>query len=187
MPVLKAIWNVADAQFRGFILLASNCGFRQTEISNLTRSHIKVLARQTCISKLRGKTGVELAIPLWTPTQQFIEKYAKRDGSLFWWENGEDAIIELYGQMKKFREKVGKTMKEALDYSFEHFPDTGASFMDSINPMLTPLYLGQKDARQVKRYVAPIENEKGDVIVPMQLHQVLAEFQKYLDLPAYEP
>ena len=141
-----------------------NCGFRQTEISNLTVAHQRWQANLHL--KTAWKTGVELAIPLRTPTQFFIEKYANREGSLVWRENGEDAIIELYGQMKKFRQRAGKKMTEALDYSFEHFRDTGASFIDSINPMLTPLYLGQKDARQVKRYVAPIQDEKGDVNRP---------------------
>lgn len=187
LPILRAIWGEANAKFRGFTLLALNCGFRQTEIFNLNRTHIKVLARRTCVSKYRGKTGVELAIPLWDSTQRFIAKYAEADGPLFPWESNDDAIEALYYEFKKCREKVGKTVKAALDFSFENLRDTGASFMGSINPMLTPFYLGQKEAGQVKRYVAPIQDEQGQVIIPMNLDSVLLEFEKYLGLPTYEP
>jgi integrase len=187
LPILRAIWTAADPKFQGFMLLALNCGFRQSEIQSLGRQHIKLIARKTCIEKLRGKTGVPLALPLWRSTERFIAKFANEEDKLFSWEDGKTAIAVLYHRMKKIRERVGRTMPKANDYSFENLRDTGASFFDGVNPMLTPLYLGHGDTRQAKHYVATIEDEKGTPILPMQLDVVLARFEKHLNLPSYKP
>ncbi|HZZ43141.1 MAG TPA: site-specific integrase [Tepidisphaeraceae bacterium] len=186
LDVLKAIWGAADEQFKGFMLLALNLGFRQTEIASIERKHVKVIGGQLCIEKRRGKTGVPLAIPLWKSTHRFIEKYGAVGGRLFLFDDEpthKSAIDALYHRMVKVRNKASKSVATAKDFSFENFRDTGASFIESINPMLTPLYLGQSDTRNAKWYVGQIANGDGHAVVPMQLDKALAEFEKYLSLP----
>ena len=187
LPILKALWNAADSEFQGFMLLALNCGFRQTEIQSLEYSQLKVISKRVCIVKLRGKTGQPIAIPLWDSTKSFIKRFGNDTGRLFDWSDGKTAIAVLYHRMKSIRDRAAQTLVTASDYSFEHFRDTGASYIDSVNPMLTSLYLAQGDTRQAKQYVATIEDEHGQAILPMQMDKVLDMFETYLQLPAYAP
>lgn len=187
LAILKAIWKAADDEFRGFMLLGLNCGFRQTEIQSLHHRQLKVISGKMSVVKLRGKTGQPIALPLWESTQKFIKKFGRGEDKLFSWDDGKTAIAVLYHRMKAIRERVGKTLPKAVEYSFENYRDTGASFFDTVNPMLTPLYLGQGDTRQAKQYVAAIEDENGTAILPMQMDKILAMFEEYLALPTYRP
>jgi len=74
------------------MLVALNCGFRQSEIQSLDRKQIRMIAGQTCIEKARGKTGVPIALPLWKSTQRFIAKFANAEGKLFSFEDGKTPL-----------------------------------------------------------------------------------------------
>ncbi len=179
--IVQLHYKLADELFRSFILLACNCGFRQAEISLLEREHIKVISGVHCIEKLRGKTGVPIAIPLWPATLDAIERTANKQGLLFTTRNGRpmnygntDSIYQMLITLRA-RDNSGKL----ADYSFENFRDTGATFLDSQNPILTPLYLGNGDTRMAKFYVGKMDIEAS---IPQNLTQALNAFERYLDL-----
>ncbi len=182
LGILQAIWIAADEQFRAYMLLALNCGFRQTEIGGLMGSDIKTVGGQCCISKPRGKTGIPIAIPLWQRTQAAIDATGAQGKAspLFERHDAKAFISKLSNRLKKIKQHVSKRhpamADEMAEYSFEHFRDTGASYIDGINPILTPLYLGHSDKRQAKSYVGIIDGQGG------QLDGVLAQFEQWLAL-----
>ena len=104
LPVLRAIWAVADEKFKTYMLLALNLGFRQTEIGllNWDEQHIVVEAGKLIVDKDRGKTGVPIKIPLWKITHTYIKRHAKKKGKFFDFEGeAEKAAIECIGKRWK--------------------------------------------------------------------------------------
>lgn len=181
--IVLALFNAADEIEKAYILLSLNCGFRNAELAIFDRSQIKTIAGRVCVEKRRGKTGVPLAIPLWKSTQDAIAKVGNAKGLVFTTSKGfplvhgkTDSVATRYNRLRK---EAIKTLPEVKDYCFENFRDTGASWLNGINPMLTPLYLAQQIKGEVKCYVGLL---KGETAIPQNLGEALDGFGEYLGL-----
>jgi hypothetical protein len=187
LPILRAFWKEADSIFRTYMLLALNFGFRQTEIDllNWDDGHVQVVAGRTVVDKDRNKTGVKITIPFWKKTLFNINQNAQASGKFFFFEGtDEKAAIECIGKRwNKLRLRVMKSQPEAKSYCFENLRDTGASYLQTINPFLVPFYLGQTTKGDAAKYLGEIKDEKGVPIVPMFLDDALDKFEAYLNLP----
>jgi integrase len=176
LDILKAMWKAADDEYKGYMLVALNLGFRQKEISSLEFKHIRKIGGEMCIVKKRGKTGADVAIPLWKSTLKFMMK-GNKTGRLFTSSKGTPLhhgnTDTLYARMLTVRSKD----KRFDEYSFENFRDTGAEFMDGVNPLLTALFLANGDKRQARSYVG---GKKVDMKIPQNMAQALEAFRKYL-------
>lgn len=187
LPVLRAYWKTSDDRFKTFMLLALNCGFRQTEIDLLDwdESHVTNVGGKVCVDKDRGKTGVQIVIPFWQRTLKYLKSNAHKTGKFFTFEGtDEKAAIACIGKRwNKIKRQVAKKLPDAKGYNFENLRDTGASFIKTVNPFLVPLYLGQTTKGDAAMYVSEIKDEDGKAIVPMFLDEALAKFERYLALP----
>lgn len=187
LPVLRAIWKVAEDKFKTYMLIALNLGFRQTEISLLDwdAQHVVIEAGKVIVDKDRGKTGVPIKIPLWSITHRYIKRHANKKGKFFEFEGAaEKAAIECIGKRwKNLTRRAAATEPEAKNFHFENLRDTGASFLRTQNPFLVPLYLGQATRGDAAMYISEVKDEKGRGIVPMYLDKALEKFLAYLKLP----
>lgn len=187
LPILRAVWEVADEKFKTYMLLALNLGFRQTEIGllNWDEQHVAVEAGKLIVDKDRGKTGVPIKIPLWDITHRYIRQHANKQGKFFEFQGeAEKAAIECIGKRwKKLVRRAAKSQPEAEKYHFENLRDTGASFLRTQNPFLVPLYLGQATKGDAAMYISEVKDDEGKGIVPMYLDKALEQFLAYLRLP----
>ena len=181
--VVRAFLEGAKDEVRAWILLAVNCGFRQAELATLKREHLKVVAGRLCVTKARGKTGIQYAIPLWPETIKAIEQHGHKEGLLFTNTVGRPLVVgssdHVYQRFVTVRNRIKGKTPEAVNFNFEHFRDTGSSFIDSVNPSLTSLYLGQADGRMAALYVANVD---GEVKIPQNLGDALDKFRVHLGL-----
>ncbi|HEX3152968.1 MAG TPA: tyrosine-type recombinase/integrase [Gemmataceae bacterium] len=72
------LWKLiegADVQIRAMILLGLNCGYGQTDCSNLERSDLD--ARPGWLESPRRKTGIARRCPLWTETAEALKAVAE--------------------------------------------------------------------------------------------------------------
>ena len=69
---IRRLLDTAPSTLRAMILLGVNCGFGNTDVANLQRSHIDLDAGW--IDFPRPKTGIERRCPLWPETIQALQK-----------------------------------------------------------------------------------------------------------------
>ena len=160
---IETLYNAASPKLRLWVLLALNCGYTQTDVSNLTHDMIDWKCGK--IKRQRQKTGVNSEHKLWQETITLL-KQEQTDPSVskrvLLTPNGEplvklgikddgspvrsDSITHAFTRLRKSKN---------IDLPFKFFRKTGTAMIAEeyqTEPWLVELYLAHSDPRMRKHY-----------------------------------
>ncbi|MBL4810608.1 MAG: tyrosine-type recombinase/integrase [Phycisphaerales bacterium] len=157
------LYDTANDRMKTFIVLALNCGFGQTDISNLRVGEIDL--KEGRIIRKRSKTGVECQFALWPLTVKLLKEHGNMDGKpgdrVFVSRSGQRLVHEQYVDdvLKKTDcvrlafMRLMKSLDIPQDRGFYALRKTAACEIERIDPMVTEMYLGHSE-RGLKRHYA---------------------------------
>ena len=169
MDELKTLWDAASQRCRCWMLLALNAGFYQGDISDLTASEFS--KKNQRITRRRSKTGVLGSFKLWPITVEYLlaerEPEAEGDDRLFLThpkkkgakprplttQRVKDGVVKKTDAITcafwSVQNKTGINSRR----SFSSLRNTGASMIETIDPLVTEQYLSHAVNGMKKHYV----------------------------------
>ena len=159
---VRRLWDAADQRLRCFMALALNCGYGQTDISDLKVSDVEW--EKGIIDRLRSKTGVRQRHKLWPITLELLQKErnpkAQGEDRVFTTSLGlplvHDVIID--GKRKKSDSikccfwRVQNKTKINGGRGFYCLRKTAATEIEKIDPLVTEMFLGHTEKGMKKHY-----------------------------------
>lgn len=159
---VRTFWNAADQRLRCFMALALNCGYGQTDISDLKVSEVDW--QQGIIDRLRSKTGVRQRHKLWPVTLELLTSERVKEAQ------GEDRVFrtsfglplvhdEIFNGKRRKSDsikclfwRVQRKTKINGRRGFYCLRKTAATEIEKINPLVTEMFLGHVEKGMKKHY-----------------------------------
>ena len=158
---VNMLWDAAPSRLRCFIALAVNCGYGQSDVSNLTVKGINL--EDGFIERHRAKTRIRSKHKLWPVTigliEQHMEAGAHGDDRAFLTRNGHPLVHTGWdGNLKKsdaIKSSFWRLMRKVgIDggRGFYSLRDTGSTQIERINPLVTEMYLAHTEKGMKRHY-----------------------------------
>ena len=162
MDELATLWKESAGRTRCYMALALNCGYGQTDISDLRMGEINWQGK--FIERDRSKTGVRAKHKLWAITVKLLAEHcdmkAKADERVLLNENGLPLVRSeiVNGRLKKSNAVTNAffRVRQKTDInagrSFYSLRKTGASLIEQIDPAVTDMFLSHAENGMKKAY-----------------------------------
>ncbi len=175
---LAKLWKASTSRTRCYMALALNCGFGQTEISELRVGDINWT--EGFIERERRKTGVRAKHKLWQRTLDLLRENGSyggdSDSRVLLNENGAALVTSriVNGRQKKsdavkngfFR--VMRKLNIDGQRGFYSLRKTGATMIEQIDPTTTEMYLCHAENGMKKVYAQRDWERLGKALVAME-------------------
>ena len=161
---VSVIYSAASDRTKMFILLGLNCGFGQTDISELRVGEVSI--EEAEIIRKRSKTGIHCQFKLWPLTVEMLRKHGNLDGKpndrVFLSKSGHPLVREYFIDNKFKRTdairsaffRLMKKTKTPNHRGFYSLRKTAASEIEAIDPAVTEMFLGHSEKALMKRHYA---------------------------------
>lgn len=159
---LGTLWESAPSRTRCYMALALNCGYGQTDISDLRMGEVNW--DEGYIERDRSKTRVRAKHKLWDVTLRLLKENCRREANdderAFQNENGLPLVrTEIVGGSLKKSDAVSNAFfrvrqKAGINEgrSFYSLRKTGATLIERVDPAATEMYLAHAENGMKRAY-----------------------------------
>ena len=159
---INILYSAASERTKMFMLLGLNCGFGQTDISELRVGEVDI--EQGRIVRKRTKTAIHSEFKLWPLTVEMLKLYGNLDGDpndrLFLSKSGHPLVREYFIDDKFKRTdairsaffRLMKKTKVPNHRGFYSLRKTAASEIEAIDPAVTEMFLAHSEKGMKRHY-----------------------------------
>ena len=160
---IGVLYSAASEKTKMFMLLGLNCGFGQTDISELRVGEVSVDANR--IVRKRSKTAIHSEFTLWPLTMEMLKRHGNLDSKpsdrVFLSKSGHPLVREYFIDDKFKRTdairsaffRLMKKTKMPNHRGFYSLRKAAASEIESIDPAVTEMFLAHSEKAMKKHYV----------------------------------
>ena len=159
---VRCLWNAADQRLRCFMALALNCGYGQTDISDLAVNEVDWV--NGIIDRSRSKSGVRQRHKLWPMTLELLQKERNSNAT------GEERVFSAGSDLPLVHDEIVDGVRKKSDAikcmfwriqrktgvngkrGFYCLRKTAATEIERINPLVTEMFLGHAEKGMKKHY-----------------------------------
>ena len=167
---IHTLYSAASERTKMYILLGLNCGFGQSDISDLRVGEVSIEAAR--VIRKRTKTGVHCQLKLWPLTVEMLKVHGHLDGKandrVFLSKSGlplvyEHFVDDKFKRTDAIRSAFFRLMKKTKIPSgrgFYSLRKTAASEIEIIDSSVTSMFLAHSEKGLMKRFYAQRDWER---------------------------